>query len=521
LIGVLLVARIGYLGAGIIELSEDEAYQWVWSKHIDWSYYSKPPFIAYAHWLGTHIAGDREIGVRLLSPILSALLSGLAFRFVARQTSARTAFWFLVAMQVTPLLAVGSILITIDPLTVVFWTLALFAGWRAITEDSTRQWAWVGLWLGGSFLSKYFSPMQWACFAIFFLVCPPARAQLRRPGPWLALGINLLCMIPVVLWNHNNGWITLHHLSERGGLNKVWSPTLRFFGDFVIAVPMLMNPIFFAGLVWVAISMWKEYAAGRRNVSMGATGSLVVPADWDRRWLVQYLLCMGMPVFVFYFFYTFRARVQPNWICTSVLPLFLAAAIHGYRKFQAGFQAPRRFLIAGLAFGLPMVILLHDTNLIAKLAGAPMPISIDPLRRLRGHRDSARVVAEQLAKFERPGVPAFIIANHYGIAGVLNFYMPAARVRLPENPLVCVRSSDHAENQFWFWPRFRYRENRVGQDAIYVQDVDEHAPSLDRLRSEFESVTEIGVFDVMYRDRICRQWQMFACRGLKAQAAKP
>jgi len=42
------VVQLVYLSAGKIELSEDEAYQWTWSKHLALSYYSKPPFIAYA-----------------------------------------------------------------------------------------------------------------------------------------------------------------------------------------------------------------------------------------------------------------------------------------------------------------------------------------------------------------------------------------------------------------------------------------------------------------------------------------
>jgi hypothetical protein len=37
---------LDHLASGIIELSEDEAYQWVWSKHLAMSYYSKPPMIA-------------------------------------------------------------------------------------------------------------------------------------------------------------------------------------------------------------------------------------------------------------------------------------------------------------------------------------------------------------------------------------------------------------------------------------------------------------------------------------------
>ena len=72
-IGLMFVLRLLYLNSRIIELSEDEGYQWLWSKHPDLSYYSKPPFIAYAHWIGTHIAGDRELGVRLLSPVLASL----------------------------------------------------------------------------------------------------------------------------------------------------------------------------------------------------------------------------------------------------------------------------------------------------------------------------------------------------------------------------------------------------------------------------------------------------------------
>ena len=39
-----------------------------------------------------------------------------------------------------PLVAVGGILITVDPLVVFFWSLAMLAGWRAITRDSTAWW---------------------------------------------------------------------------------------------------------------------------------------------------------------------------------------------------------------------------------------------------------------------------------------------------------------------------------------------------------------------------------------------
>ncbi len=46
-------ARWIYLASGVIGLSEDEAYQWLWSKHLALSYYSKPPGIAFIQWAGT------------------------------------------------------------------------------------------------------------------------------------------------------------------------------------------------------------------------------------------------------------------------------------------------------------------------------------------------------------------------------------------------------------------------------------------------------------------------------------
>ena len=145
-IGLLLLARLAYLAAGRIELSEDEAYQWLWSKHPALSYYSKPPMIAYTQWLGTHIWGDTEFGIRFFPPLISALLGAMMLRFFARELTARTGFMLVLVLSATPLLAVGSVLMTIDPLSVLFWTAALVAGWRAVQKEGRTR----GLGLAGA-----------------------------------------------------------------------------------------------------------------------------------------------------------------------------------------------------------------------------------------------------------------------------------------------------------------------------------------------------------------------------------
>lgn len=504
---VLMVGRWSYQAARVVDLTEDEAYQWVWSKHLDWSYYSKPPGIALAQRMGTLIAGDTELGVRFLSPLISALVSGMTLRFLARFVPARTAFWAVFAFNAVPLFALGGLLLTVDPLTVFFWTLAMFAGWRAVLEDSTRWWVVVGVGMAGEFLCKYFSPFHLASLAIVMAIWPRARAQLRRPGPWVALVLSLLAVVPVWIWNVRHGDAGLAHLAERGALKGEWRFTLRFFNDFVLVEPILFNPFFFAALVIALV------------VFVRRQDRVEVPSAQDPDgFLLRYLLAMGAPVFVFYFAYTFRGRVQPNWIAPSVLPLLLFAVILGSRirresgagRWMAGLYR------AGLIVVLPLVVLAHETNWLAKFTGQPLPPKVEPLRRMRGFREAAAVVGEQYARLAASGRPSYILCHHYGYAGELSFYLPAARARVGAlEPLVYVRRFAKPNNQFWFWPEYEYR-NKTGADFLVVFQSDEPpVMPIEELRSQFTQLEDLGEFPALYRGREFHRLRLFIGRGLR------
>ena len=126
--------------------------------------------------------------------MIAAILGLLVLRFFAREVNARAGFLLLLAVTATPLLAAGSVLMTVDPLSVLFWTLAMLAGWQAAKDaGTTRDWMLTGLWMGLGFLSKYTALFQLLCWAVFFWLWAPARKHLRRPGPYLALLVMALC----------------------------------------------------------------------------------------------------------------------------------------------------------------------------------------------------------------------------------------------------------------------------------------------------------------------------------------
>src|SRR5207253_3039669 len=187
-------------------------YQWLWSKHLALSYYSKPPGIALIQFAGTSLWGDTQLGVRFFSSVCAAILSLVMLRFMARQAGARQAFLLLVILTCVPLMGIGTILMTIDPPLVLFWMLALVAGWRAVQPDGRiAHWLLAGLATGLGFLCKYNVLYLLVCWMLFFVLWQPARIHLKKPGPYLALLVVGLCALPVIIWNAQHGWLTARH----------------------------------------------------------------------------------------------------------------------------------------------------------------------------------------------------------------------------------------------------------------------------------------------------------------------
>ena len=206
--------------------------------------------------------------------------------------------------------------------------------------------------MGLGFLSKYTALFQLLCWAVFFVLWPPARKHLRRPGPYLALLVNVLCALPVLIWNAQHHWITVTHVADNAGVGKAGSRPCRYLGEFLGAEAGLLNPVFFVATVWAAIAFWRR---GRHDPRL------------------VYFFSMGAPLFLVYLLHSLRSRVLPNWIAPSVLPLFCLMVIYWDTRWRLGAARIKPWLIAGLGLGFAAVILCHDTNLIKKLTGRGCP----------------------------------------------------------------------------------------------------------------------------------------------------
>src|SRR5271169_2589342 len=115
--GLIIVALVALrlVAAAWTPLTFDEAYYWMWSKHLAGGYYDHPPMVAFIIRLGTLLAGDSGLGVRLISVLSGLVASWAVWRsatilFEDRRLAATATLYF----NLTLMVAAGTIIVTPD-----------------------------------------------------------------------------------------------------------------------------------------------------------------------------------------------------------------------------------------------------------------------------------------------------------------------------------------------------------------------------------------------------------------------
>lgn len=506
-LGALTALRLVYCSQ--VELSPDEAYYYLWSERMDLCYYSKGPGVAAAIWLGTHLFGVNEFGVRFFAPLLGLGTSTLLYSLTKRLYGESVGIWAALMINLVPIFNAGGLLMTIDPLSIFFWTAALYTFWLALEESPalTRWWPATGLLIGCGFLCKYTNVMQLFSIVLLLAFTSKYRRELCRPGFYIMLGTFLPFTLPPLVWNARHDWITVGHLTTRGGLQKAFHIDLSELSTFVLqhfgAYSLLLFPAFIIAAVWALPKARHHFKA-------------------------RFLLAFGLPLWALYLWLALKVAGEANWTAPAMVSLgILATAVwHDW----AATRAYRIFAVTALAVGLVMSIVVLNMDLLRQI-GIAVPYEVDPSKRLRGWRTSAREIERVREDFEAQlGQPVFLIGCSYGVASDLGFYLKDKRLEGPGHPPIYFPESQQFENQFSFWPRYDefvtvppeqlqkdsyFNEEQGinpfhGRTALYITDRAEQRPP-STIKGAFERVEMIACIDQTRRGLPLRQWRIFAC----------
>lgn len=222
--------------AALFPLSFDEAYYWIWSHHLQLSYFDHPPMVAWLLWLGQ---GLEDIGsmVRWPGVILGHFSLLLWFLILKPYISEKNIQYFCWAFLLNPFLGFGSIIITPDLPVLLFWTASIYCFNKALNEKSAKWYIALGATLGLGFCAKYHIVL-FVPAAIIYLAFEKKIKEVQWRWIPLTAIVGLLFCLPVLIWNFQNDFASFKFQIDHGlhGRSYEIDWTLGYIGSQLLLV---------------------------------------------------------------------------------------------------------------------------------------------------------------------------------------------------------------------------------------------------------------------------------------------
>jgi 4-amino-4-deoxy-L-arabinose transferase-like glycosyltransferase len=451
---ILALVALRLAAAAWTPLTFDEAYYWIWSKHLAGGYYDHPPMVAVVIRLGTMIAGDTELGVRLVSILLGLPMSWAVYRAAEILFgNARVAATAAILLNVTLMAAVGTMIVTPDaPLLVASSFVLLFLA-KVLETGRGVWWLAVAVAVGAALLSKYTALFFGPAILIWLVRVPKVRHWLVSPWPYLGGLVTLAIFAPVILWNADHQWVSF--------IKQFGRARIEDFKPGFIAELIPTQIAFATPLVWI-LGTLGLYALLRRKDGAFASRSLVNTTFWT--------------IVLYFAWHSLHARVEANWFA-PIYPAFAVAgavAAHLTRWGERG----RRLADFCLRWALPTGVVLFVALIVQANTGL-----------LSGYRREATVrsvgvgwpeLARQIELVRKRVGATCVLAPDYGTTGWLTFYLPKGTCVV--QPTQRVRWINMPEPD----------SAQLGGKLLYIDELRASGASyLDKVFDHIERVTEL------------------------------
>lgn len=388
LIALLLFLRA--VMAAMLPLSADEAYYWLWSRHLAAGYFDHPPAIAWLIRAGTLLLGDTPAGVRMMGVLLSLPANWLVWRSARlllkdEGQSALAALFF----NLTLMISVEMLAATPDMPSIVTSAAFLFFLCKAQRSGNGRWWLAAGAAAGLGLLSKYSALFLGLATLVWLVSDRRQRRWLATPWPWLGGLIALAVFSPNLVWQAQHQWETFRFQFGRVGGGQL---TLRFLGEFLAAQFGLASPVIFVLMAW---------------------GLARATRPGDARLLPAVMAWTGIAYFLEH---ALHDRVQGNWPCFLYPALSILAA--GTIPSQGW---PRRLALCAAPVAGLLLLLAY-----AQAGFGIVPLKKDPAARILG-RDFAPI-GDVAAALVRSGLADAVLTSDYETTAWLRFNHPTLKV---------------------------------------------------------------------------------------------
>ena len=187
-------------------LIDDEAYYWLWSHALSLSYMDNTPGAGWYLFPWRVLVGEAAWQIRLYANLM-ALAAAWALWMLVRQLFPKIqlrAAWLVLS---APFSVLSGFIWVHDVPLALFLALTSWQLVRAL-QGCKSAWLWAGLFMAMALIAKLTALLFLGLAGLWILLDPAGRKALRGWQAWVALGVALLGILPVLIWNAQHDWIT-------------------------------------------------------------------------------------------------------------------------------------------------------------------------------------------------------------------------------------------------------------------------------------------------------------------------
>src|SRR4028119_359237 len=355
----------------------DEAYYYVYTQNLDWSYYDHPVLVALTTGLGPWLTGEvSQFTIRLGTLILYTGSLVLLYLTSAKLFSQKAARLTLAIATIIPMFQVGFGILTLpDSPLMFFWTASLYCAaceffrqpsqeYSLLESDQSRPFvsyqpsyrlSYLGILIGLACLGKYHGFVLGFGLVAFCLTSPRHRSALLSPWAWLGLGLFIVTIFPIWFWNIQHDWVSFGFQLERGVPRrsyKLLNVVIVFLTELAYLFPTLGLPLW-----WVSLRSLRD-----RTTQLFSKKSLTYQGDvQEKQWMI---LWVSLPLTLGFTLMGGYQQILPTWPMPGFWGITLLLGQQAVSWQQQSRRWVRRWLHgSGIVIGTSLLLaLLHVTT---------------------------------------------------------------------------------------------------------------------------------------------------------------
>jgi len=512
----------------------DEAYYYLYSRHLNWSYFDHPVMVALTTGLGWWTTGIiSPLTIRVGALLLYGISLGLLYLAARRMHNPAVGQMTMAFGTLVPLIVISfGILTSPDNGLMLFWSATLLVAlWeffptrRRLNHYGVIGNAYIPTWrvalLGGlvglACISKYHGFVLGLGLVGFCLSRKPYRKVFQSPWLVAAVGCFAITLFPLLYWNAQHDWISFRfHLGMRfdGGTDEPSPFRVGQMIGYWLLSNVYLFPLFGLPLWWVTLRQTGQ------QVMMSFTPSWDTQEAQGRDQLAL-VLWLSLPIVLLFTVLGAKQQIFPAWPAPGYWGLLILLGAQAVLWQRRRPRLVQRWLWGSGAFLaiLSVIALLHlqlgflqQPSRYAPFGGL-IPVEQDGSTELIDTLQLRRLIAEDPPLQAILPEVGFIFTNEYYLGG----YFDMAIHPLRDVP-VTVFSQDPRGFAFWF-----NQTDWLGQDALYMT-LDRFAENPDILgqyQPLFDTIEPLTTLDLRRGGEVTETIHLFRASGFNQPYGYP